>query len=248
MGKLNILQGGYTGKVGSTYGVRQHRKTYAKAVPFSHTPHNTAQTKAVKAFTALNRLSSVIAQKYFSFLNLSAQGMYKNNAVSKWLKPVIQNGIFEPEYISETIPQDGSLKIDSVVYDLESGTFTVQLTNTLDTGSAKNEPIFIAFFTGAGAVKWSNVVYGESLIINGTFDYSNFSSFYIVAFKSIPWFGKRKVKGFTLYANTDIIVVNGVWYITRQEFATAPYVIDGVLYLPAENASVVDSVLHINGY
>lgn len=245
MGKINILKSDFTGQVGEVYGVRQHGKSFMKAVPFSHAPHNTSQTRAVRAFTALNRLSSVIAKQFFQYMNLSAKGVYKNNAVSKFLKPAIQGGTFAPESINEVIPQDGSLQLVAVDYDLPAKTFSVQLRNTVESVNVKDEKIFIAFVTSNGTVKWSTVTYGENITVSGSFDFIDFSTWYIMAFKSVPRGNRRKLKGFTLYTNSEIVVVNGVWYLTRQNWETAPYVIDGTLYLNSLNASVLDSVLKI---
>lgn len=245
MGKMNFLQSAYSGKVGNTYGVRQYRKNYVKAVPFSHAPHNVAQTRSVRAFSNLNRLSAVIAKKFWQWLELSDKSMYRSNAVAKWLKPCIKNGSFEPENINEVIPQDGSLRLVGVEYSLPAKTFTVELRNTVESSHVSDEKVFIAFVTNNGTVKWSTIAEGENIKVSGNFDFIDFSTWYIMAFKSIPWYGKRKIKGFTLYTNSEIIVVNGIWYLTRQSFETAPYVIDGVLHLNPVNAQVQDGILKI---
>ena len=78
MGKINLLKADYIGKVGQTYGVRQYRQSIVKATPFSHSPHNTAQTKAVRAFEKLNRFSSYVAKTFWRYLNLSDKKMYRH--------------------------------------------------------------------------------------------------------------------------------------------------------------------------
>lgn len=245
MGKINILQSGFVGQVGEVYGVKQHGKLFMKAVPFSHAPHNIAQTRAVRAFTALNRLSSVVAKQFFPYMGIIAKGMYKSNAVAKLFKPSIQGGQFSPESINVVIPQDGSLRLVRVDYDLPAKVFTVQLKNNVESPNVKDEKIFIAFVTSNGTVKWSTVTYGENITVSGSFDFIDFSTWYIMAFKSVLFRGKRKLKGFTLYTNSETVVVNGIWYITRQSWESAPYVIDGTLYLNPINASVVDGILKI---
>lgn len=245
MGKINLLKAGFSGQVGETYGVESHGKQIIKAVPFSHAPHNIAQKRAVRAFTYLNRFASNVAKYFFQYLPLSAKGCYKNNAVSKWLKVAIDGGVFSPEKIGEVIPSDNSLRIQSVEYDLDAKTFTVKLQNTLLTPNVADEKIYCAFVTNFGSVKWSTVAYGENLTLRGSFDYLDFSTWYIIAFKSVPWYGKKKICGFSIYSNSAIIVVNGIWYLERQTFVSAPYVVDGVLYLPEENVLLEDGTLRI---
>lgn len=57
MGKMNFLQGGYTGTLGETYGVKQRRTVFAKAKPFSHTPHNQTQKIALPHLVACRGLA-----------------------------------------------------------------------------------------------------------------------------------------------------------------------------------------------
>lgn len=101
MGTINILKSAFNGKVGQIYGTKQNGKYYAKAVPFSHAPHNNSQKSAFSAFVCLNRFAQGIGKELFKYLYLSDKKMTKANAVAKFFKPAIKDKTFTPLSIAE---------------------------------------------------------------------------------------------------------------------------------------------------
>ena len=101
MGTINILKSAFNGKVGQIYGTKQNGKYYAKAVPFSHAPHNNSQKSAFSAFVCLNRFAQGIGKELFKYLYLSDKKMTKANAVAKFFKPAIKDKTFTPRSIAE---------------------------------------------------------------------------------------------------------------------------------------------------
>lgn len=246
MGIMNTLNGSYTGKVGSTYGVRQYRKNIEKVVPFSHAPHNITQTNSVRAFEALNRFSSFVSRVFWQFLNLSDKKVLKHNAVSKWFAPVVKNHTFSLENIEEVIPTNPTLYFIDIQADFDHNTVVVQLHNSKFSQYTSDEKIFIAFVTEKGVVKAGGVYPEDTEEITLSWDATNFSNFSIVMFKSSIQFKKKIVNGFCIYGGELPLVIDGVFYTARKQWRVSPLVQDSVFYLSTQDASVSSEMLFIN--
>ena len=245
MGKMNLLKSNFVGKVGATYGVEQHKNTYVKAVPFSHTPHNEKQNKAKNAFILLNRLSAAIAKYFWSYLDLSDREMYKNNAVAKWLKACLVDNQFVLENLGEVIPADGSLQLSSFSFDHQTYIFQMELENTQETENIKNEKVYMSVITNRMVTKWVEVKEGQHLLGLGAFDYIDFAYFQVLCFKEIPFYKKHKIKGLILSAPVYVIIVNHVFYVMRWSWTVKPYVNNHTLYLPKGSVIIDNGVLFL---
>lgn len=245
MGKMNLLKSNYIGQVGATYGVEQRHKAFVKAVPFSHAPHNEKQQNALQAFTFLNRLSSGIAKIFFPFLSLSDRKMYRNNAVSQWLKDSIRGGTFALENLSRIIPQDDSLVLKSYSYDSESMFFRLEIENVLENQNPNAEKIYIAAVTNRYVVKWQIQTQGGRYIGTGFFNYLDFAYFRFYAFKSYKRGNKWVQKGLCMSPPIYVIIVAGVFYTMRWPWVAKPYVIDETVFFPSENTYISSGILHL---
>lgn len=245
MGKLNILQSNYVGKVGATYGVKQRKTHFVKAVPFSHAPHNEKQKSACSAFVLLNRLSAVIAKKFWKYLDLSDKQMYRSNAVAQWLKATLVNNTFVLDEVAQVIPADGSLSLDALDFSAADYSFSMQLTNTLDTADVSKEMVFLAVITNTCVSKFADVRTGQNILARSVFEYIDFAYFQVIAFKSIPWYHKHKIKGLVLSAPVYVIIVNRVFYVLRWKWDSTPYVLDRCLYLPVGTEFIGDRTLFL---
>lgn len=243
MGEINLLKASYTKKVGITYGVKQYGKAIVKAIPFSHTPHNQKQKNALTAFTKLNRVASNIARVFWKYLGFSDKTMYRNNVIAKWLKPCLQNNDFVIDNMEQVIPADGSLRITQNTYNAETRVFDVIIKNTPEAANYTDENIYIGIITTAGIVKAQQVRQGVEIHVSGKFSTVDFNSYRVFCFKSVKKGNKYIIKGFAITDKTELIVENGIFYIGRWHWETLPYVLNGVLYLPAGSAEVVNGVL-----
>lgn len=242
---MNLLTSSYTGKVGATYGVKQRKTHFVKAVPFSHSPHNEKQEAAVAAFTLLNRLSAVIAKKMWKYLGLSDRQMYRSNAVAQWLKSTLVNNSFILSEMAQVIPMDGSLSLDAIEFSSQDYSFSAKLTNVLDTPDVSKEMVFLAVITNACVSKFADVRTGQNIFASSVFEYIDFAYFQVVAFKAIPYYYKYKIKGLVLSAPVYVIIVNRVFYVLRWSWTTTPYVLDRCLYLPAGTEFVGNRTLFL---
>ena len=245
MGKLNLLKSNYTGKVGQTYGVEQYKKAIVKAVPFSHTPHNEKQTKSKNAFVLLNRLSAVIAKNFWAYLDLSDKGMYRNNAVAKWLKDLLHDNTFVLSRISNIIPDDNSLQLLDFNYDYQTYIFQITLKNLVESANINDEKVYISVVTNEMVSKFVRVEQGENIFQSGMFDYIDFAYFQLLCFKEVPFYKKHKIKGLVLSAPVYVIIVNHVFYVMRWRWTSKPYVLNHTLHLPAGTVFIQDGVFYL---
>lgn len=163
MGKMELLKSGFTGKVGTIYGSKGNGKINAKAVPFSHTPHNAKQKNAFTAFGCLQRLSAFISKSnFFELLNIKQKNMLNINSVAKWLKPMVSNGIFSIEKIENVIERSNLYTITQADFEKEKQVFKIAFTRNeqIPLEEKSKTVLFVADNTGIGYV--SQITENES--------------------------------------------------------------------------------------
>lgn len=155
MGKMELLKSGFTGKVGTIYGSKGNGKINAKAVPFSHTPHNAKQKNAFTAFGCLQRLSAFISKSsFFELLNIKQKNMLNINSVAKWLKPMVSNGIFSIEKIENVIERSNLYSITQADFEKEKQVFKIAFTRNeqIPLEEKSKTVLFVADNTGIGYI------------------------------------------------------------------------------------------------
>lgn len=216
MGNLNLLQSGYTKRVGEVYGVKQYGKYIMKAIPFSHAPHNQTQKDSLTAFTKLNRMSSVLAKNFFNYLPISDKKMYKNNAVAQYFKSMIQGHAFNPELAFPTFERDSNIDITAFVLDEDTKTVSATISDLSTILPGQSEHICAMFVTDSGAVK--NIVvrpYSPLHQINFALDQLDFSDYWYIIVKSVITNKTKKVSLQLLKGEAIRVVVNGVFMTNR---------------------------------
>lgn len=244
MGKLHLFNGGYTGKLGVTYGVKAKRQNLVKVIPFSHTPHNTAQTKAVRAFEKLNRFSSFVARVFWYNLNLDSRKMLKHNAVAKWLAPCVRGGAFRLGNLHAVIPSNESLKITAADFDFDTRSARISFENSPFSENTTSESILIALVTDNGTVKAGGKFSAVSQTLSFTWDYTDFVSLSVVMFKSSVANGKKIINGLCLVTEQSEAVINGILYTSFLPLTASPKVVNGILSFNSADVEIVDNILH----
>ena len=77
------------------------------------------------------------------------------------------------------------------------------------------------------------------------FDYIDFAYFQVWAFKARKGIKKWQLKGLSITDPIFVIIVNGVFFISRWRWQRIPFIIDGVLYLTPDNVEIEDGVLRL---
>lgn len=147
-----FIKGSFNGRVGSVVGQKWKNKTQLHARVFSKSPPTEKQTKNVRAFECLNRLSSAMAKTWFSWLGLSAKEMYPHNAVSRWLKPLIASHRFEPEVIRQLIEEDGQAVLEEFQFNRTTGQFNCIASTTINPAPGSNESWLVTVLDSTGKV------------------------------------------------------------------------------------------------
>lgn len=245
MGNINLLQSGYTGKVGQTYGVKQYKKYIAKAIPFSHTPHNKKQKNSLDAFIKLNRMSAKIAKHFFPYLNLSDKKMYKSNAVANFLKGLVSNNEFHINKLNDCVPVATDLEIASFFFDPDTLDIDLSINNNADITDPFNQKLLLFFLTNTGEVKAIKSGYGRSLSLNTKINYINFYNYYLVAFKSTKINKKWKISAIQVRGPIPLIIINGIFFTTRYLWHYRYYINLSVLYLPPQQANIENEILYL---
>lgn len=245
MGKLNLLRAGYEGKVGETYGVAKKGLYDLKAIPFSHTPHNTKQVTAKNEFTGLNRVASRVVKSMWKYLNLSDKEMYRNNALCQAWKGALKGGHFQLENLKEVLSQDGKLRIDEILYNPKSFAFTYSANEQEPSAEKSNQVIYLAIVTNRQVTKTDITGRGNSVILSSVFDYVDFAYFQVWAFKAVPGIKKWQLKGLSISNPIFVTIVNGVFFVNRWRWQRVPFIIGGILYFPSDNVEVQNGILKL---
>lgn len=245
MGKINILKAGYNGKLGQTYGTEEAGFFSVKAIPFSHTPHNSKQTQAKNEFVGLNRIASKVVKKMWKYFQLSDKNCYKNNALCKHWKKALKGGQFSLENLKEVISEDDKLKIDTLIFDPSNYKFSYSAKDTNGNETAQNQVIYLAVVTNEQITKADITGQGNNLILTSIFNYIDFAYFQVWAFKAVQIGKKYIIKGLSITDPVFIIIANGVFYINRWKWTSQPYIKDKILYLPKEDCSIQNETLFL---
>lgn len=231
MAQINILTSSYNGKLGTTYGTKQYKKHFVKAIPFSHAPRTEMQKESLSAFTKLNKVCSQIVKKYWQYLGLSDKKMYKNNALTQKLKDLIINKVFEPLNIYLVYSESTTIQINQANVDNDKNVIKIDFfDNEIIKNDFKKQFLVIVFSENA-------ITY-----INETTDKQNYSftksvsntenAYYYFLILSTKYKGNQKIiESKILKLKNNKYVVNGVWYILRLYWYNEPYVENEILYL-----------------
>jgi hypothetical protein len=245
MGNINLLKAGYHGKVGQTYGVHQKGQYIIKAVPFSHTPHNTTQNKAKNAFTRLNKVCSRVVKSMWNYLNLSDKGMYKNNALCKAWKNALKENDFIMENLFEVISDAGQLQITEIVFDPDNFVFAYSIGELYPNVPTGEQVIYAGIITDKFITKADITAKGTQALLSSVFDFIDFAFYQVWAFKSVKTARGWQLKGLSMTDPIFVIIVNGIFYTARWRWHQIPYIQNGILYLSSEDAYINNGVLYI---
>lgn len=237
MATMDLLKATINGKIGNVYGARQRAQTYIKAIPFSHAPHSTSQTKSVRAFEKLNRLSAGIAKGFWRYMGLSDRKMLKHNAVAALLKPAIENKVFLISNLGKVITKDGTTEILNFVVDRENNSILVEA-QTAEQFDKKNGSAWVCLIiddTGfcykceAPAETYFNRTFRVQILPN--------RGYFAITFRSDKRNNRQFLHGLS-YSNIQY-VTNGVlhidWFPTKDFFA-----------IQGQNLVITDTTAQIN--
>lgn len=128
MAEMNLLKAFFNGKLGEAYGVRQHRKHFAKAIPFSHTPHNDKQKAAFAAFCLLNKFCSAQWQALKGTIRFTNSQILPQNVLCKDFKNMIQGAFFNLENIYSVCDKLQTVTISQATFSESEKLFTLKYT------------------------------------------------------------------------------------------------------------------------
>lgn len=237
MGKMNLLKAGYTGTLGTTYGVKQRRIIYAKAKPFSHTPHNEVQKKSFTAFSKLQRFCSYVNKYYWKDLGLKDKDRNKMNVSAQFFKKMIVNHEFDFINVQNVVATTLDFTITKFEYIQEVQNFSVEMYIKEDLLEEENASLFLGVFTedgtGIAVLRTENVTSSFELPTL----FPNKSNAFLVAFFSCVRNGKRVLLYCAERNLKNDIVINSVWFCNNINNGRWYY--EEVETLVGENVSCV---------
>ena len=245
MGKINILKAGYSGKTGQTYGIEKKDGFIVKAIPFSHTPHNNKQVKAKDKFIGLNRIAAAIVKKFWPYLELSDKNMYRNNALTKAWKVALEGNEFLLENLKRVISDKGTLEIieNNFNYETFDYSYTAKDNEALPAGC--EQYIYASLVTSNFITKLDVSAKGQIATLISSLGVVNFAFIQVYAFKARKYKNKWYLSGLSITEKKYIIVINGIFYMSRWQWNIAPLIKDGILYLSSQDATIKDAVWHL---
>ena len=245
MGKINILKAGYSGKTGQTYGVEKKDRFIVKAVPFSHTPHNHSQNQAKNKFIGLNRIASAVVKKFWYYLGLSDKSMYRNNALTRAWKQALEGDVFLLENLGKVIPNVGALQIIENSFDYETSDYSYTITDNEPLSEGQEQYIYASVVTNRFITKQDVSAKGQITTLKSSLGIVDFAFIQIYAFKARKYKNKWYLSGLSITEKKYIIVVNGIFYMSRWQWNVKPFIKNGILYLSSQDTSIKNAVWHL---
>lgn len=160
---MNLLQGNFEGKVGEIYGAKQRGKTFAKAVPFSHAPHNKKQKNAFSAFQKLVRFSSGLVKYAWDMFGFQAKNMTKTNKMCQVLRPMVEGNVFNLEKFVDSLYKDGKFTLSNLDVPKAQTSLTVDFNISGKISTDAKEESFFCIVNWDGAV----IAYTRTTEISG---------------------------------------------------------------------------------
>jgi hypothetical protein len=220
MAEMNLLKSTFTGTLGRVTGANWKGKPVVKAKIFSKAPPSNAQTQSVRAFEALNRLSSAIAKQGFSYMGLSQKNLLPHNAVAKFLKPLVKNHVFDFTRAGEVIPQDKSQVLLGFIYNRSTEQATVKIGLGDDFVPVTGTKTFINVFNQFGVSFFGELIDTQDYQKSFFMPYAPENQYNALIFMSEPAY-----KGVFLHG-LDFKVGAGMQYSTDEQL-TGDFWIDG---------------------
>lgn len=224
MAEQKLIQGAFSGRVGQLVGQQTGGRNIVKSRCQGLSKKNPEKIKAVRAFEALNRLSSSIAKQFFYELGISVKNMHKHNAVSSYLKPLIAGKTFDPLKINEVISQTNLIVINNFDINPEYGTIAVQWTLDPELESQPNYRQLLIVCDSEGYIYHSRVEEPDNRAINIRQQIKRGLTYY--AFFIVSYIDEGEKKVFTSnikYQLAQLIVEFGILYTSRMKNTTALY-------------------------
>lgn len=212
MGKMNFLQGGYTGTLGETYGVKQRRTVFAKAKPFSHTPHNQIQKNSFTAFGCLQRFSALLNKTFWQYTGLSDKGRNRMNVTAEFFKPMVSDHLFNFNKVFDVVPQKEELEVQGFAFNEETQTFgvTINVYSTIEEDPEAR--LFIGVYAPDGKPLAALNTHADGATYNLPTVFTNKTNAYAVAILSTVEGGKRGMVASSYKSLRSDIVVGQCWF------------------------------------
>lgn len=150
MGKLNLLKGRYTGKVGETVGAKWKDKSTLRTFSVPSNPRTSAQQSVRTVFADMTAFVALFADqiKYLSALNTS--GMSVRNAIIKLNKDQISAGTFDKTSLE--ISRGGLQRPTVSAPTFADGIVTLPFSAPTATNFTNDAKIIVVFVDAANSI------------------------------------------------------------------------------------------------
>ena len=150
MGKLNLLKGRYTGKVGETVGAKWKDKSTLRTFSVPSNPRTSAQQSVRTVFADMTAFVALFADqiKYLSALNTS--GMSVRNAIIKLNKDQIATGTFDKANLE--ISRGGLQKPTVSTPTADAGKIVLPFTAPTATNFTNDAKLIVVFVDAVNSI------------------------------------------------------------------------------------------------
>lgn len=180
MGKLNLLKGRWTGKVGETVGAKWKNKSTLRTYSVPSNPNTSAQQSVRGVFGQMTAYVALFADniKYLSALNTS--GMSLRNAIIKANKAQIDAGTFDK---TSLIISKGGLQKPAIAGATGTeGVITVTWTAPTATNFTEDAKLIVVFVDAVNSIVEVKEVAYNALTVSSSDLFDNSSSADVFAY------------------------------------------------------------------
>ena len=149
------------------------------------------------------------------------------------------------ENLEKVIPNVGALQIIENSFDYQTLNYSYTIKDNEPLPEGQEQYIYASIVTNRFITKLDVSAKGQITTLISSLGVVNFAFIQVYAFKVRKYKNKWYLSGLSITEKKYIIVVEGIFYMSRWQWNIKPQIKDGVLYLSSQDATIKDAVWHL---
>ena len=171
--------------------------------------------------------------------------MYRNNALTRAWKQTLEGDVFLLENLEKVISNVGALQIIENSFDYETFNYSYTIKDNEPLPEGQEQYIYAAIVTNRFITKLDVSAKGQITTLISSLGIVSFAFVQVYAFKARRYKNRWYLTGLSITEKKYIIVVEGIFYMSRWQWNIKPQIKYGVLYLSGQDTSIKNDVWYL---
>ena len=130
-------------------------------------------------------------------------------------------------------------------FNYETFDFSYTITDNEPLPEGQEQYIYASVITNRFITKLDVSAKGQIATLKSALGVVNFAFIQVYAFKARKYKNKWYLSGLSITEKKYIIVVNGIFYMSRWQWNVKPFIKNGILYLSSQDTTIKNAVWHL---